>query len=293
MSILVKSMWVLALLTFAPVTESQSPRPDPWNRILLVMEGGTTHGNAEPVDFLKSLSPDEMLLGARQACEEVASRAGEMQDMPPADVAEIYVMVCLHYYFEKVGRDKGAKVLLSIISDRAESEFLRRALISRMWNRDEPFDAEFQAYLKTDEERVTGLLPRILKDRGEHLLVRTEAMDCLGVQLGREVSKIIRSDPNLREVVKEKREHTNKVVNVSELVRSREVALTEETLKALNPIEARTRAYIKLLGAILADQENEPEQLRKQARRKLKDYRKSALTGIDDEVEKALQEAGN
>ena len=113
------------------------------------------------------------------------------------------------------------------------------------------------------------------------------------MQLGRRAGEIIDSDENVRAVLNEKRKHSDHVVFPSELVRSGEAALTEETLKALEPIEARIRAYIKLLGTILADEENEPEDLRKQARRRLEGYRDSALSGIDDEVEKALRQTAD
>ena len=147
--------------------------------------------------------------------------------------------------------------------------------------------------MNANEAKVTGLLTGLLKERAEDLLVRNEAMKCLAVRLGRQVRMICRSDPNVREVLKEKRKHTDKVIGVSELVRSGEVTLTEETMKALKPIEARTLAYVRLLGAILGDEHNEPEELRKEARRRLEGYRNSALTGIADEVKKALQPAGN
>lgn len=292
MSNLAGLTWLLVLLTSEPRAGAEVARAEPWGRVLSLMEQGTPDGNAERVGFLKSLGRDEMLLCARQACAEVTSLAGEMRDMPPADVAEIYVLTCLHYYFEKVDRDEGANILLGIVSDRAESGFLRRALISRMWNRDEPFDGEFQAYLKTEEPRLTGLLTGIVNDRKEQLFIRMAAMDCLGVRLGRQVNRIIRSDPHVRDVVKEKRKHSDHVVSTNVLVRSGEVSLAEETVRALKPIEARMRAYIEVLGAILGDEANEPEDLRKHARHRLEGCRRSAITALDNEVDRTLQRTG-
>lgn len=285
---------VIMLVPFAPVTEPQSPRPEPWNRILSLMEEGTTHGNAEPVAFLKSLSPQEMLLGARQACEEVARRSAEMQDMPPPDVATMYVTVCLTYYFDKSSVDEGARKLLDIAADTGESPFLRQALVGRMCGKPKSrFQQTFQTYVDVHRSEAYAMLERILTNQRENGLVRNQAMRSFALQLGKQASEIIESDSNVREVVKEKRKHSDHVVFVNVLVRSGEATLTEETLKALKPIEARIRAYIKLLGTILADEENEPEDLRKQARRRLEGYRKSALTGIDHDVDEALRQGSD
>ena len=264
---------------------------EPWGRIRSFLEQDT--GRVDPLfaEYLESLTTEDMLLAARQACEEVRREAGEMRDMPSEAVAELYVMVCLHQYFAKTDRDKGGAALLKIVSDRTELPFLRRALISRMWERDEEFDAEFQTYVTNNEAQVTGVLTNTLKGPDDPL-VRTMALRCLGVRLGRQVSEIIRTDPDMAKVLIERRKHTNKVIHAAELVRSGEVTLTEDTMKALAPVEARTVTYVKVLGAILAGEGNEPEELRRQAKRMLEGYRKSALTGIDDEVEKALVGGG-
>ena len=278
------------LATFALTAEPALDRPEPWARILSLMEEPPTDGGAEPAAFLKSLTPEEMLLGARQACAEVANRASEMHDMPPEVVAEIYVTTCLHYYFDKVDQEAAGAALLKIVRDRSEAYLLRRALISRIWETDVPFDAEFQAYVANSEAQVTEVLTEILKGP-DHPLVRRTAMQCVGIRLGRQASEVINSDPNVREALEEKRRQTDHVIFPAKLVRSGEVTLTEDTMKALAPVEARTLAYVKLLGAIVADKRNEPEDLRKDAKRRLEGYRKSALMGIDAEVEKALRAA--
>ena len=287
-------MYIVRRLTFALTTvvltvasEPEQDRPEPWGRIISLMEQSTAQGSPRLAECLKSLSPEEMLLGARQACAEVASRAGEMHDMPPEQVAEIYVMTCLYSYFDKVDRDEGCAALVKIVSDRAESPFFRRALIARMHERDEPFDGEFQTYVSNNEAQVTAVLTKILKGPDD-APVRKEAMQCLRLRLGRRVGKIIRSDPNVHAVW----EQTHTVVPYAKMLRSGELTLTQETVQALKPLEAQTISYVKLLGAILADEENEPVEFRKQVRRRLEGYRKSALSGIDDDVEKALRPTG-
>jgi predicted transcriptional regulator len=134
------------------------------------------------------------------------------------------------------------------------------------------------------------MLNRIVKDRTESAVFRGDAIDALAWALGEELSAICKSDANVREAIREEEKQTDNVVNVSQLVRSGEVNLTDDTIKAWKPTEARIRAYIELLGTILADEENEPEELRKEARRRLEGYRKSALTGIDDDVDEALRQ---
>ena len=284
---------LVVLTGFAQANESPEARPEPWGRICSFLEEDTGDVNPEFVEYLKSLTAEQMVLAARQACDEVARRSAEIKDMPPSCAAEIHVMACLHYYFARTDRDEGGTILLRVVSDRGELPFLRRALISRMHERDEPFDAEFQTYVSNNEAKVTAVLTNILKGRDDDPLVRREAMQCVGLRLGRQVSEIIRSDPHMRETLKEKRKCTSRVIRATELVRSGEVSLTKETLRALEPVEARTIAYVKLLGAVVADEQNEPEELRKQARRRLEGYRKSALTGIADNVEKALGAAGD
>ena len=285
--------WALGLLTVAACLQSELPRPEPWARILSLMDQGTAHGNAESVDFLKSLTPEEMLSGARQACREVAAGAGQMQDMPPPDVAILYVTVCLTYYFEKTGIDDGSRKLLDITRDTGEPPFLRQALIHRMGGKAKTqFQHTFQIYINGHWSDVYGTLERVLEDRQEDALVRKKAMRTIALQLGRQAAEMIDADPNLRKALQEKRRHTGHVLFPRELVRSGEVTLTEETMNALALVEGRTVAYVKLLGAILADKRNEPVDLWMQAKRTLEGYRKSALTGIDDEVEKALRPTG-
>ena len=80
---------------------------------------------------------------------------------------------------------------------------------------------------------------------------------------------------------------------VGKLVRAGEVPLSEDTLKALQPLEARTVAYIRLVSAIVARGQNQREGFKSRVRRRLELYRESPLTGIDDEVEKALKQIGD
>ena len=277
------------LTSFAQAGQGSLGPQEPWARIRSFMEQDTGDPSPEFSEYLNSLTAEQMLLAARQACAEVARRSDEMRDMSPAQVAEIYVVTCLHRYFDKCGVDEGAKRLLAVVDDAAESPFLRLAIISWMW--EEPktrLQESFQGYVSANPREACAMLEETLVDQHEDTLVRGEAMEALARKLSDDADRTIRSDPNIRAAIKERRKHTDEVVRVADLVRSGEVALTQDTRSALKPVETRTIAYVKHLGAILADQDKELEGLRKQTRRRLESYRRSVLTGLDDEIEKAL-----
>ena len=287
MNIVLAFTWFLMVPGCVASTQPDGTATGTWERIRSLVAKGTAD-NPELMTHLKSLRAQEMLTAAREACESIATQAHLKWDAPPEGAAEMAVMLCLHYYFEKTDREQGGSALLKVVANRGESPFLRRALISRMHERDEPFDAEFQACVQSNKANVTALLTRILKDKEEPWLVREESMDYLAHQITTEVGKIIRGDPNAHAAW----ERTHTFAFVGKMLRSGELTLTEDTLKALKPLEERTIAYARLLGTILADEENEPEELRKQVKRRLEGYRESPLTGIDGEVERALRETG-
>jgi hypothetical protein len=288
MAILQRVVLTVVLATSVHVAESQSSDPDQWSRILSLMEEGTAQGNPQLAEYLKTLTAEQMLLAARQACEDVAHRSGEIHDMPPSEVAKIYVMTCLSHYFDRIDTDEGAKTLLGIITDVRESPFLRRALISRMWSRKQPFDVKFLAYLSVNETVVTSILTEMLENPEEDSLVRKEAMECLEVQLSRQMSDIARADPNVHAVW----ERTHEAVQFGKALRTGQITLTEDTWKKLKPVEATLLANAKLLGAILADKENEPKNLRKHARQRLEAYRRLPLTEDGyGQIEEALRES--
>ena len=276
---------LIAVSGIAGTHEAENASPTPWGKIRSL---SSRERSAELSNYLESLTTEEMLTAARQACREVEDDPEEHHDAPAWAAAEFHTIICLRHYFDKGNRNEGGAALLGIISDRSESHLLRRALISRLWNTKVPFDVEFQAYVRDNQANVTTLLTRILKDKTEPWLVRDGTMDYLAHQITTEIWKIIRSDPNAHAVW----ERTHTFVFVGKMLRSGELTLTEHTLEALKPLEERTIAYVKLLGAILADEESEPEEFRKQVKLRLEGYRRSALTGIDEKVEKALRETG-
>lgn len=286
-------VWVLALTVLAQVQGSARQDVNLWNMIESLVEQGTPHGNPQLVEYLQSLTAEEMLTAARQGCDAGVNKPKLTLEWERAAAAGSNALLCLEYYFDKSDTiDADAIRLLDIARDTQESPWLRRAIIVRMAGGSEGsrFANKFHPYVAAHVPEVDAILSKIIAGKRENALLRREAMDALGSVLRNQVRVVWNSDPDVRQAIMEKRKHTNKVVRVSELIRSGEVTLTENTIKTLKPIEERLRAYVKLLGAILADTDNEPEDLRKHATRKLETYLSSALTGIDDDVEKALQE---
>lgn len=284
---------VATLLTSFAQAGQDSPEPDePWARIRSFMEQDTGDASAEFSKYLDSLTAQQMLLAARQACEEVARRSEEMHDMPPAQVAQIYVATCLHGYFNKCRVDEGAARLLAVVEDSGESPFLRSAIISWMWKEPKTrLQESFQGYVSANAHSTYATLQKILVDKHEDTLVRGETMAALARNLSDHIDRIILADANVRAAVNEECENTDDVIRAVDLVRSGEVELTQDTRSTLKVVEERAMAYVAQLGAILADRDNEPEALRKQARRRLESSRRSVLSGLDEHVEKALRRA--
>ena len=234
-----------------------------------------------------------MITAARQACREVEDDPEEHHDAPAWAAAEMSVMLCLHHYFEKVNVSEGSGILLRIVGNESECSLFRRAIVAYMYGKPKTrFQQTFQTYTEAHRSEVYDMLVAILMNSRDDVVVRDEVIESLGRQIGKQAREIIESDENVREGVREKRRHTDNAIFVNELIRTDDIALTEETVEKLKPVEARVLAYVKLLGTILGNDKNEPEELRKHARRRLEAYRRSVLRGIDAEVEKALASAG-
>ena len=99
MSTWLKPICAIVLTMHVQIHESAQAVGEPWEHIRSFMERDTGRADPEFTRYLRSLTPEEMLTSARQACKEVDRRSSEMRDMPPEAVAELYVMVCLHHYF--------------------------------------------------------------------------------------------------------------------------------------------------------------------------------------------------
>lgn len=273
-----------------------------WRQIKTLAEKGTAHGNPDLLAYMNSLTPEDVIVAARVGCAEGARNTRLTLQSERRVAGQSNALMCFEFYFEAVRGDDNRndnlntviEKLVDMLDDKVESSCLRGAVLVRLsTSRNTLFADSLHKYVHAKLAHVTIVLNSIVKDRTGSALFRCDAIRALVWALGEEVSAIYRSDPNVREILKEKGKDTNNVVDVSGLVRCGEVSLTEETLRALNPFKEQIRQLVEILGTILADEKNEPGDLRKQARRTLEGYRKSALAGIDDEVEKALQRAAD
>ncbi len=283
------SLTAVSLLVGA--TEPTKSAPAPWDRIRSLARDGSREGSARLFEHLESLTTEEMLTAARQACQEVEDEPQEHPDTPAWAVAETSVMLCLHHYFEKVDVSEGSQDLLEIVGSEREPSLLRRAIVAYTSGKPKTrFQHTFQTYAQAHRAEVYDMFLAILKDNRQDAALRDQVLESLGRQIGKQAGEIVESDDNVSEAVQEKRRHTDRAVFVNELIRTDDIPFTGETLEKLKPVEAQALTYIRILGKIVADHKNEPEGLRKHAKRRLEGFRRSVLSGMDAEVQKALQQ---
>ena len=290
---MIASLRTMLIVLFVGIAETpalQPKTPDLWQRIRSLREPDTPEQNLKLDNYLKSLTAEEMLIAARQACDEVTNRPPEITVIPLAAAGELHVGLCLQYYFDKIALDPGAQELLAVVRDKEDCAVLRAGIIRRMGDSPETQSEQMlQRYMETHRPELDTILTNILRDRNDDPIVRAEVIDTLTWLLAEQARKITLSDANRRALW----EQTHKAVLLGELMRSGELTLTEETLKALEPVEARALTYVKLFGAILAKEKNEPEQLRERARRALeRQYKRLPFPELDKEIDNALQQAG-
>ena len=163
MLVYLRLVCVSTLASLMALADPEPPRPEPWNGILSLMEESTAQGSPRLIEHLESLTPEQMLLAARQACEEVERRAAEMRDMPPSEVAKLYVMTCLFYYLEGADNDQRAKKLLAIAGDPKESALLRGAILARLGDTPETLcERTLQIYVQGHRSAVDAMIVAIM-----------------------------------------------------------------------------------------------------------------------------------
>ena len=297
---------VLAVLAIIQAQGSQRQTLDAWERFRSLaappLAEQTLELKEELFAYVRSLSPEDVLMAAREGCIAGENKPKLTRDWERKAAAESNALLCLEIYFEVLSQDEErnqdceemAKTVMKLLTDRDELICLRRAIVKRIsYTENTRFQLAMMHYAARHPREVDATLGILIKDQDEEIDLRKEAVAAVGRGIHMQARTIYHSDPNVRDAIKERHKHSNNLVDVSKLIRSGEVTFTEETLKALEPVEARILANVKLLGAILVDEKNEPGNLRRQARRWLEGYRQLALIGIDDEVEKALQQAAD
>lgn len=256
-----------------------------------------THSRKDPqlVEYLKSLTPSEALDAARYTCVETENNA-EFQQLPAENRsigATKAVLLCLSYFFQNCESiDAGGDMLLGVAADKREPSSLRRAIVTSMTGgtsrRYPALIDSLGAFAQAHEKKVNTLLTTLAVDKEEVVFLRSEAVRTLAVRLRAEAHSVGMSDPEVQEAIQKRRKHTDKSIDVGQLVRSGDATLTDETMKALEPVVVRTRINVKLLANLVAD-DTEPKKLREDARRALENYRRSVITVLDAEIDSALQ----
>lgn len=259
-----------------------------------------THSRKDPrlVEYLKSLSPQGALAAARYACAETSNNP-EFQELPAENRsigAAKAALLCLSYFFHNCESiETGGDLLVEMVADKREHPSLRLAIVASMTGgtsrRYPAFIESLGAFVEAHEKDVNSILTKVAMDKQENVFLRSEAIQIISGRLRKKGRSICLSDPNVQKTINAQQKQTDGVVSVEQLVRSGEVTLVEETVKALKPVVEGVRANVKLLAVIIAD-ENEPAHLRKQTKRTLEAYRRSTLTQVDDEIDKALAMPG-
>ena len=224
MTIVVRLLILGLSVALAPlVAEAGSESRQYWDEIKVLHEKGDPGTDNPDLElYLKSLSPEEMITAAQQACEKHAPYG---------------IVLCFKHYVDNsdnVGKGMGRG--LELVSDAREHRDLRRALIQQMscspFNR---FVDELQTYVDGHISEAHAILTKILENRREDVVLRDAAMSTIAEGLREQVIKGCAADPNVRAV----KERTNKIVPVGEMVRAGQLTLTDNTWQVLKPMEDR------------------------------------------------------
>jgi len=259
------------LFSLAPGLSAPQTPEDLWDRYRTLAATGTAHANPELEAFLKSLTPEQMLAAARHGCDEA-----EVIDDPygrAAACASAIVAFLSNYFDNSPSEEEGARALLQIIANDAESPWLRYGVVACLsLSKGVEFGNTFRHFAIVQIEQVQALLSKIIADPAENHLLRAQAIQALSSMITDQARAVYNNDPNVRA----ENRRTGQVVHVGRMVRAGELQLAPETVNAMKPIEERLLDNARLLGQIAADQ-NEDEHVRKHARRALEGYRDQPL----------------
>ena len=145
------------------------------------------------------------------------------------------------------------------ISDRKEGTYFRYTLLDIFSTK------EFYPVLsKPQKERFLDTCLTVLNDRKSPDMVRSKCINVMSKRIfQREYLQIIYVDNVVKEL-----HRTNTDMQLSSLIRSGKVKLTEKTREQLAPLRRRIQDLRKKLADLLED-EREPKSLKKEAKRQL------------------------
>ena len=120
MSALLTAICAGVVMGCAGPHEKASGDAELWSEIRSLLERSGSTRDPELVDYLRSLTPEQMLAAARQGCEVGAADTHLPLDELRLDAAVSNALLCLEYYFEKYDPEEVGKLLLERAADPQE-----------------------------------------------------------------------------------------------------------------------------------------------------------------------------
>lgn len=278
---------VATLASPLPSQEVPTRRAPMWPKIQALVEEGTPYGNAKLLEYLQSLTREELLGTVREACAAGLNRLGLTLEWERAAAAESNALLCLEgYYYGESNNGEGRTERLTVATDRLagiaadnrETVCFRSIVIASVgYTRGSRFRETLMTHSDAHFARWETVLNEISRNREEDPRLRKEAVSAIGRMTGERIRAIYRLDPNVREM----RKHTDQVLNVGVLVRSGELILAPETVRALEPYGRRIKAHVRILEGILAEGKDGLETLQAHAQRLLESHQRSSFVRLD------------
>lgn len=276
---------LVAILVLGSFSIQASEENNYVSKILELYKKGTAHGNPELIEYLKSLTKEQLLTALRQYGKVVEATAPTERAWAP-----VISFGILTYYAEPLKRsdlsdkefeemrrgeqvdleagliparftNKSFEKVIAGIVDHTEGTYFRYTLIDVLKTKD-----FYPILSKTQKERFLNTCLAVSTDRESPAMVRKGCFEALSQIFQREYSRIIYVD----DVVKELRRTgpEERLRNRNSLVNSGEVKLTANTMEQLAPWRQRIQGLRKKLADLLED-EREPKSLKKEAKRHL------------------------
>jgi len=221
-----KTIFILVLFTTQVSAETNH-----WEVIKNFMKETSPQGSKQYEKFLESLSPDELIIAAKQGAEEMESSIAPKD----WDVAIGNLGFLFEYYPLKTNNLTRISPLLSDLKDKSQSMFWRRAIMQLL--------GSSWSDMLSIEQRLDAakIMHEIYKDNSENLLVKPKAIRKSTDLLIGAYSITLRSDPNVKQFTKQQKVRTPELVDAIQLDR---VKLSQQTIKVNEKVLAEINKSI-------------------------------------------------
>lgn len=241
------------LMSLAGGWHAARAEDSPWSRISELSKKDTPQGNPELVAYLKTLTREQMLQAAREACEQG-------QALVPRDrwaEAPIIVGKPLMFYRNEQGGidDAPLTAALSCIASKDEGELFRRSLVTfaeKFW---------WPKLTAGQRERSRQCFSSVLSDSEAPAQLRAVACRALVDALGLEYINTLYSDKNVQAL----RSDSERWRNLGTLLRTGEVKVEQATATSLESVLREVDRYTVMLSD-LGKNDKEPQEVRDQAK---------------------------